>query len=54
MKVLGWSFTILISVLMCAFLELNHHTILGWLLFIAAAAALVFCGRKYMGTWKWW
>ncbi len=54
MKLTGWIFTVLISLLMCAFLELNHNTLIGWLLFLSAAAALVFCIRKYMGSWKWW
>ncbi len=53
MKLTGWIFTVLISVLMCAFLELNHHTILGWLLFAAAAGVMVFCIGKYMETWTW-
>lgn len=54
MKLIGWIFTVLISVLICAVLELNRNTIIGWLLFTVAASGMFFCIRKYMKNWKWW
>ncbi len=54
MHITGWIFTILISLLMPAVLELNKNTLAGWLLFAAAAAGMIFVIRKYMGHWAWW
>lgn len=54
MKTPGWIFTILISILMAAVLELNKNTLLGWLLFALAFAGMVVIGRKFMRGWSWW
>ena len=54
MKTPGWIFTILISILMAAVLELNKNTMLGWLLFALAFAGMAVIGRKFMRGWSWW
>ena len=54
MTILGWTFTILISILMGAVLELNKNTLFGWFLFALTAAGMAVISVKYMGSWKWW
>lgn len=54
MHITGWIFTVLISVLTAAVLELNKNTTAGWLFFAAAAAGMVFLSAKRMGTWSRW
>jgi len=54
MTILGWTFTILISILMGAVLELNKNTLFGWLLFAIVLAGMAVISVKYMGSWKWW
>ncbi len=54
MGILGWIAVVIISFLMGAILELNKNTWVGWLLFAAAAAAMVFIGIKYMPSRRWW
>ena len=49
MTILGWTFTILISILMGAVLELNKNTLFGWLLFAIALAGMAVISVKYMG-----
>ena len=49
MTILGWTFTILISFLMGAVLELNKNTLFGWLLFAIALAGMAVISVKYMG-----
>ncbi len=54
MHVIGWIFTILISCLMGAVLELNKNTWVGWLLFAAAIGVMIFLSGKFMTSWRWW
>ena len=54
MKVPGWIITAAISILTAAVLELNKHTLPGWILFVIALAGMTVISRKYMGTWSWW
>lgn len=54
MNIPEWIIMILISILMGAVLELNKNTLAGWLLFALIFAGMIFLGRKYMRSWKWW
>ncbi len=54
MRVIGWIFTIMISILTGAFLELNKNTWIGFFLLILAFAAMIMLGKRHMGSFRWW
>ncbi len=54
MRIIGWIFTGLVSLLMAAVLKLNKNTLAGWLLFAVAFAAMIFAGRKLPPSAPWW
>ena len=52
-RILWWILFILVLVIMLAVLELGKHTILGWMLTLAAAAGFVFLNRKKLRGARW-